>query len=245
MSKATRGIDLTGHRILVAGAAGGIGQATALACAELGASVVLSDIAATDDLERQIRDAGGEAESHACDFGDRSAVEALGATIGDVDGIVATFGYQPFDDWRDEDWEDAFHKVMDVNVLGPLHLARVYLDRMTAQGGGRMVIVGSLAGRIGGLVSPPHYAASKGAVHSLVRWLARRGAEHDVLVNGIIPGPTDTPMMDGTLPDGSGMPMKRVAEAEEIAWPIAFLLTPGASYVSGALWDINGSLAYS
>lgn len=245
MTKSTHGFDLTGHRILIAGAAGGIGAATARACVELGASVVLSDIADTAALADEINSGGGQAESHACDISDRVAVEAMGDAIGDVDGIVATFGYQPFDDWMEEGWEDAFHKVMDVNVLGPLHLARVYLDRMIAQGGGRMVIVGSLAGRIGGLVSPPHYAASKGAVHSLVRWLARRGVEHNVLVNGIVPGPTDTPMMEGTLPPGDAMPMKRVAESEEIAWPTAFLLTPGASYVSGTLLDINGSLAYS
>lgn len=245
MTKATRGIDLTGHRILIAGAAGGIGAATAKACVELGASVVLSDIADTTALAAEITAGGGSAESHACDISDRKGVEAMGEAVGDVDGIVATFGYQPFDDWKDENWEEAFHKVMDVNVLGPLHLARVYLDRMIAQGGGRMVIVGSLAGRIGGLVSPPHYVASKGAVHSLVRWLARRGVEHDVLVNGIVPGPTDTPMMDGTLPPASVLPMKRVAESEEVAWPTAFLLTPGASYVSGTLLDINGSLAYS
>lgn len=245
MTKSTHGFDLTGHRILIAGAAGGIGAATAKVCAELGAALVLSDIADTSALADEIRAAGGEAESHSCDISDRSAVEAMGNAIGNVDGIVATFGYQPFDDWMEDDWEAAFHKVMDINVLGPLHLARVYMDRMIAQGGGRIVIVGSLAGRIGGLVSPPHYVASKGAVHSLVRWLARRGVEHNVLVNGIVPGPTDTPMMEGTLPPAAVLPMKRVAESEEVAWPTAFLLTPGASYVSGTLLDINGALAFS
>jgi len=245
MTKATKGIDLTGHRILIAGAAGGIGRATAHACAELGASLVLSDIADTDALAAEIRAAGGAAESRACDIADRAAVEAMADAVGAVDGIVATFGFQPFDDWQADDWEDAFHKVMDINVLGPLHLARAYMDRMAARGGGRIILVGSLAGRIGGLVSPPHYVASKGAVHSLVRWLARRGVAQNVLVNGIVPGPTDTPMMDGTLPDGSMLPMQRVAEAEEVAWPTAFLLTPGASYISGTLLDVNGSLAYS
>ena len=242
MTKATRGIDLTGHKILITGAAGGIGAATARACKELGASVVLSDVTDTSALAAEI---GGGADSHACDISDRAAVEAMAASVGRIDGIVIASGFQPFDDWTEDGWDEVFHKVMDVNVLGPLNLARVYLDHMGANGGGRMVLVGSLAGRIGGLVSPPHYVASKGAVHSLVRWLARRGIADNVLVNGIIPGPTDTPMMDGTLPPADALPMKRVAEVDEIAWPTAFLLTPGASYVSGALWDINGSLAYS
>ena len=86
---------------------------------------------------------------------------------------------------------------MAVNVHGPIHAARAFLPGMIARRRGRIVLVGSLAGRMGGLIAGPHYVASKGAVHALVKWLARQAAPHGVLVNGIAPASVATPMMDG------------------------------------------------
>ena len=113
---------------------------------------------------------------------------------------------------------------------------------MRAQGGGRIVLVGSVSGRNGG-VSPivqPSYVASKGGVHALVRWLAQRAAPKGVLVNGVAPGPVASEMT-ATTPYGlDHWPLKRLGRPEEIGWPIAFLCSPAASYFSGSILDPNG-----
>ncbi len=244
MPKATEGIDLSGHRILISGAAGGIGAAAARACAHLGGELILSDVASLDSLGDELTSAGVKVTVHACDAADRDAVEAMAASVGGVDALVAAGGIQPFDDWHDADFGDAFHRVMDVNVQGPLNLARAWLDPMIDAGYGRIVIVGSLAGRIGGLVAPPHYVASKGAVHALVRWLANRGAPHGVAVNAMVPGPVDTAMMTGAPFNVDRFPMKRLGRPEEIGWPIAMMASPAASFMAGALVDANGAVAF-
>ena len=86
---------------------------------------------------------------------------------------------------------------------------------------------------------------SKGAIHSFVRWSSRRGAPHNVLVNGVAPGPVRTPMTASQTFDNSVFPLGRMAEAEEIAGPLVFLVSPAASYVSGTVLDINGALHFS
>jgi 3-oxoacyl-[acyl-carrier protein] reductase len=104
-----------------------------------------------------------------------------------------------------------------------------------------LVLVGSVAGRTGGtsVNTPPDYAASKGAVHALVKWLSRQGIRRGVLVNAVAPGPVETPMTRGFDAAG-GLPLGRLGKPEELAWPIAFLCTPAASYLSGAILDVNG-----
>ena len=104
------------------------------------------------------------------------------------------------------------------------------------------MLVGSLAGRMGGLIAGPHYVASKGGVHALVKWLARQAAPHGVLVNGIAPASVETPMMDGQPVDLARIPLGRMARAEEMAWPIAFLCSAAASYICGAVLDVNGGV---
>jgi 3-oxoacyl-[acyl-carrier protein] reductase len=131
--------------------------------------------------------------------------------------------------------------MMDVNVRLPLTLTAAAIDHMAEHSGGSIVLVGSVAGRTGGTSpnTPPDYAASKGAVHTLVKWLSRQAIGRGVLVNGVAPGPVQTPMTTGfTL--GAQLPLGRLGRPEELAWPIAFLCTPAASYFSGAILDVNG-----
>ena len=110
-----------------------------------------------------------------------------------------------------------------------------------AQGGGNIVLVGSVAGRTGGtsVSTPPDYSASKGAVHALVKWLSRNAVSQGVLVNAVAPGPVETPMTRG-FTMAPQLPMQRMGRPEELAWPIAFLCTAAASYFSGAVLDVNG-----
>lgn len=139
------------------------------------------------------------------------------------------------------DWnEAAFMRVMQVNVLGPINLVRAVLPGMMERKHGRIALCGSIAGWTGGLRAGPHYSASKGGVHALVRWFAQRAAPHHVCVNGVAPGPIDTGMTTGQGYNGSEYPMQRMGEPEEIAGMLTYLCSPAASFVSGAIMDVNG-----
>ena len=234
--------DLSGQRILITGAAGGIGETTARVCASLGAALLLVDQRPTERLVQQLREAGSEAQAFGCDVASRIEVEALAASSGPVDALVMAAGICPWDDWQEPGWDEVFEQVMAVNLHGPIHLARAWLPRMIERKGGRMVLIGSVAGRIGGLVASAHYVAAKAGLHALVKWLAKRGAPHGVLVNGIAPGPIDTEMTRGQPFDLSLIPLGRMGVADEIAWPIAFLCSPAATYITGTVLDVNGGL---
>jgi 3-oxoacyl-[acyl-carrier protein] reductase len=235
--------SLKGRRVLITGAAGGIGAATAFVCGQLGAAVVVTDIQPVDKVVDRLRSDGVKAEGHLLDMADRVAVERLADAIGDLDGLVAAGAVCPMDDWiTSPDWDDNFDLAMSVNVRGPINLARAWMPRMVARGSGSIVVIGSLAGKTGGVAeaNQPHYVASKGAVHGVVRWLSRRAIGHGVNVNGIAPGPVKTNMNANLTFDMDALPMKRLGRPEEIAWPIAFLCSSAASYISGTVLDVNG-----
>lgn len=235
-------LDLSGKRFLVTGAAGGIGSAVARIAGGLGAELVLTDRDGLDPLVTELRESGIQVTAESCDIADRGAVEGLIGRAGDLDGLVALAAHCPWDDWNEPGWDEMFDSVMRTNVLGVIHCARAALPAMTARGGGRMVIVSSVAGRMGGLRASPHYVASKGGVNTLVKWLARRGAAHNVLVNGVAPGATTSPMTRGQSFDLDAIPLGRLARPEEIAWPIVFLLSDAASYFCGTVLDVNGGV---
>jgi NAD(P)-dependent dehydrogenase (short-subunit alcohol dehydrogenase family) len=242
---ASKLFSLNGVKILIAGAASGIGACTAAACAALGAELVLADILDTAALQQQLRAKNHPVSAAQCDVTDRSAVEAMFARCGSLDALVVCSGICPFDDWMDEGWDDVFERTNSINVKGTVNCVRAALPAMMERGRGRIVLVGSLAGRTGGLLSGPHYVASKGAVGALVRWFARMGAPHNVLINGVAPGPVRTAMISGRNVNLASIPLGRIAEPEELAGPIAFLCSPAASYICGAMLDVNGGVYMS
>ena len=133
---------------------------------------------------------------------------------GRVDGLVLNAAICPFgEDWQAPDWDESFERVMNVNVLGPIHAARAFLPGMIERRHGRIVMVGSLAGRMGGLIAGPHYVASKGGLHALVKWLARQAAPHGVIVNGVAPASVETPMMEGQPVDIGRIPRRSAGAA--------------------------------
>ena len=241
----TNPFTLEGMRIAITGAGGGIGSTAARIAADLGADVLVSDLEAPDAAADSVRERGRRSEATALDVTDRAAVEAWAASCGAVDGLIDCAAICPFDDWMDEGWDEVAERVFDINLHGPLNLARVFMASMAERGGGRIALVGSIAGRLGGLVAAPHYAMSKGAIHSFVRWCSRRGAPHNVLVNGVAPGPVRTPMTASQTFESSTFALGRMAEAQEIAGPLVFLVSPAASYISGAVLDVNGAMHFS
>ena len=235
--------DLADQTILVTGAASGIGAASAEICALLGASVVLVDLHRAEAVVERIVADGGKAKAIEADAADRATMDRIAATVGPVDGLVLNAAICPFgEDWQAEDWDESFERVMHVNVLGPIHAVRAFLPSMVERRRGRIVMVGSLAGRMGGLIAGPHYVASKGGLHALVKWLARQAGPHGVIVNGVAPASVETPMMEGQPVDKDRIPLGRLARPEEVGWPIAFLCSSAASYICGAVIDVNGGV---
>jgi NAD(P)-dependent dehydrogenase (short-subunit alcohol dehydrogenase family) len=141
-------------------------------------------------------------------------------------------------------WDEALDRVLAVNIKGPINLSRAFLPAMMERREGRIVLCGSIAGFMGGVRSGPHYAFSKGGVHAFMRWLSRRAAPYNVLVNAVAPGPVDTGMTSGMGYEPDAFPLRRMASPDEIATCIAFLCSPGASYASGAVFDINGGVFF-
>lgn len=234
-------ISMQGKRVLVTGAASGIGKATALVLAQLGAELVLVDRAPLDAIEAEVKDLGATCTTSMGDLTEDAFLASLFAgprlhALAHCAGILAAR------DWRnDPAWKERFHRVMDINVRVPLEITIQAIDHMAEHGGGHIVLVGSVAGKTGGtsLNTPPDYSASKGAVHALVKWTSRHGVTRGVMVNAVAPGPVETPMTQGNN-TGPTLPLRRIGRPEELAWPIAFLCSAAASYMSGAILDVNG-----
>lgn len=241
----THPFELNNMRVAITGAGGGIGSAAARFAAELGADLMLSDLNAPTTVAESIRAMGRRCEASALDVTDRAAVEAWHDACGEVDALIDCAAICPFDSWEQQGWDAVAERVFNVNMQGPLNLTRAFMASMSHRGGGRIVLVGSIAARIGGVRAAPHYVMSKGGIHSFVRWASRQGAPNKVLVNAVAPGPVATPMTASEPFDPSGFPLQRMASAEEIAGPLVFLISPTASYISGAVLDINGAMHFS
>lgn len=238
-------LSLEGRRVLVTGAASGIGQSASACLAQLGAELVLTDRSPLEETAAQVRAAGGRAPL--CIQGDitDAALQARllehGPFFSHV-GAAGVFGGKP-----GMSAQESFDFVLGINVRATMQLASACVEQMIRQREGYVVLVGSAAGRNGGGLPNDSqeyaaYAASKGGVHTLVRWLSRRAVGHGVLVNGVAPGIVATPLAATLKIDTSILPMKRIARPEELGWPIALLCTPAASFTSGAILDVNGGM---
>lgn len=235
-------LDFEGKRIVVTGAASGIGKATAMVAAGLGASLLVTDIAPLAAVKAELEALGAKVEALQCDLTEAGAIDKLIAT-GPIDGFAHCAGFlgrTPLA--KATSPKERFHQTMDINVRVPIEIGTALTEHMAARGGGSIVMIGSVAGRTGGTSTqtPIDYAASKGAVHTVIRWLSRNAVARNVLINGVAPGPIRTPMTANSVIDGKVLPRGRYGEPEEVAWMIMMLLSPAASYVSGAVLDVNG-----
>lgn len=232
--------NLIGRHIAITGASGGIGSEAARIASALGARV-----SATDLREPELDGMTGSGHAAAAlDVSDQTAVEAWINGLGDFDGLIDCAAICPFSDWEEQGWNQEAERVFRINMLGPMNLVRAAMPKLKARGKGSIALVGSIAGRIGGVRAQPHYAMSKGGIHALVHWASTRMAPQ-CNINAVAPGPVDTPMTQGQPYDASGFPMRRMASAAEIAGPLVFLVSPAAAYINGAVLDINGALHFS
>ncbi len=238
-------LSLEGRRIVVTGAASGIGRATAGVLASLGAELVLADVSALDATVAEVEALGARPEAVRGDLLAPGAIARLFAGprvhgLAHCAGLVPRQG--PWDE--DPDWAERFQRILAANVRLPIEIGHAAIEHMAAQGGGRVVLIGSVAGWSGGTLTstPPDYVASKWAVHAVLRLLARKGAGRGVLVNAVAPGPVETPFSAGIDFPREAFPLGRMASAAEVAWPIAFLCTDAASNFVGEIVNVNGGV---
>src|SRR5919206_1215450 len=229
---------------LVTGGARGIGRAIAAALAADGHAVAVGDLDPTGveaklALSLDVTDAASVA----------AAVQRTEQELGPIDILVNNAGWdelRPFVDTDEAFWD----RVIDVNYKGCLRMTRAILPAMVDRGWGRIVNIGSDAGRVGSSLESV-YAGTKGAVIAFTKTIAREVARTGVTANTVCPGPTETPMLQKIV-EGQGakvieamtraVPMKRLGQPEEVAAAVAFLASDDAKFITGQTLSVSGGL---
>lgn len=244
---------LEGKRAVITGAAGGIAIATALGFAVQGASVCLADLdqAGVEKTAARVVSQGGRAKAFVTDVTSRKEVESLmsgaGTFMGGIDILVTCAGgykaYGGFEDISEEDWD----QVIDVNLKSVYLCCKAVLPYMKNEGWGRIINLGSLAGRSTSAgTSPAHYASAKAAVSMMTQYLAKDMGPYGITANTIAPGTTLTDRVKNLLtPEKEEMftracPLGHLAAPEEISDVITFLASDESRYITGATIDVNG-----
>ena len=242
---------LDGKTAVITGAASGIGRATAEAFAQAGAHVLLGDIneAAGAEVAAAIRSRGKGADFIRLDVTDAASIEAFrreAYTRRKQVEIVATVAGWGKTEAFVKNTPDFWKKLIDLNLMGTITVVRAFVDQMIERNSGKIVTVASDAGRVGSL-GESVYSGTKGGVIAFSKALAREMARHNVNVNCVCPGPTDTPLL-AAVPDKIKeafervTPMRRLARPSEVADAILFFASPRADFVTGQVLSVSGGL---
>jgi 3-oxoacyl-[acyl-carrier protein] reductase len=232
-----------GRRVIVTGAAGGIGRAIVESLAETGCRVAACDLPGTD-----VTAIDGAAVTATFDVRDRMAlragvVDAI-AGLGGCDAVIANAGVvdtiHRAERFSEEDWR----KDLETNLHGAFYLAQAAFEALAASGDGRVVVISS-AGAETGIPGQVAYGASKAGVVGMARTLAAEWASRGIRCNVVMPGFIATPKVRA-MPAKvratvlAGIPLQRFGATEELAGAVSFLLSPAAAYITGAVLRVDG-----
>ncbi len=248
---------MSGRIALVTGGASGIGREICLGLAADGRRIAVADLradgaAATVQL---VEEAGGTAIAVEMDVADSDSVhQGVLQTVdelGPVEVLVNCAGWDellPFVDTDEELWD----RVIEINYKGALRTVHACLPAMIEAGWGRIVNIGSDAGRVGSSLEAV-YSGAKGGVVAFTKTIAREVARSGITANTVCPGPTDTPLLEGIAAasdDGDkvigamarAVPMKRVGQPAEVASAVVYFASEQAGFVTGQTLSVSGGL---
>lgn len=251
----SRPADLTRQVAIVTGGARGIGRACALALAAEGADVVVADVLPADETVAGVCELGRRALFVSTDVTRRDSVEALMqrtiSELGRIDILVnnaGTLARVGIEETTDAIWD----RDVNTTLRGSFYCIQAVLPHMKSRGSGKIVNISSISGKIGGVASRaagsdrgrsgPAYAAAKGGLIALTKWVAKDVGRHGIYVNCIAPSGVDTDMTRGFDYGVENYPIARMAQPEDVAQAVVFLASQASNYITGALLDVNGGI---
>lgn len=244
--------DLTGKVALITGASRGIGESIARTLATYGAHVIVSSrkIDGCEAVAGSIREAGGSAEAYACHIGEMDQIEDIWQHIeskhGKLDILVNNAAANPYFGPIEDTDLGAYQKTVDVNIRGYFFMCARGAQMMKKNGGGSIINVASVNG-----VNPGHfqgiYSVTKAAVISMTKSFAMELGQQNVRVNALLPGLTDTRFASALTSNEAikkqamaHIPMKRVANPDEMAGTVLYLASGASSYTTGTCINVDG-----
>lgn len=242
-------MSFIGRSALITGASSGIGAATAVLFAELGASVVVGyhkNEAGAAAVVEQIRQSGGQAQAIRADVRQAGEISRLVAEAGAVDILVNNAGWLVERKSLAQVTEERWDEIMDLNLKSALLCSQAVVPGMIQRGRGSIVNIVSIAGRNGGGPGAGAYATAKGGLIALTKAMAKELAPQAVRVNAVSPGVIDTPFHEiFSTPEMMAnfvktIPLGRVGTSQEVANVIAFVASDAASYLTGETIEVNG-----
>ncbi|HOD65582.1 MAG TPA: SDR family oxidoreductase [candidate division Zixibacteria bacterium] len=244
-------IEMKDRVTLITGGSRGIGRAAAELFARAGSHVIINyrrDRAAALEVQAACARHGVKAAAIQADVADKAAVDRMVAEtidrFGRIDAAVNNAGvwlHHPIDEMT----EAQLRETVDINLLGTFHVCMAVTPHMKRQRSGVIINIASTAGQRGEAFHSP-YAATKGAVISLTKSLAPELVEYNIRVNCVAPGWVYTDMSIPSLGGAEGekvlaaIPMRRVAQPEEVAGPILFMASDLATFITGEILNVNG-----